>query len=211
MAWHEYSVVGHSRAKIGMYISFLAGAIAGGVTTAAGLVLTALQKSGFGIPEIVLWPITGGLVFGLLFILFDKFIWKAARLKAIIGVPDISGEWSIRALSFNPSTGERTPWKGKLVITQCYEKITVHLSTSESHSKSISAAIVDEGSAGFRLIYSYKNQPRPGDTDMQSHLGHCDILFNPNLEAAEGEYFTGLGRYRHGTMTITRKAVDVRT
>ncbi|UWR33031.1 hypothetical protein K3759_13925 [Sulfitobacter sp. W027] len=210
MAWHEYSVVGHSRAKIGMYISFVSGAIAGGVATAVGLVLTSLQRSGFSIPEIVLWPITGGVIFGLLFVIFDKFIWKSARLKSIVGVPDISGDWSVRALSFNPSTGDKTPWTGKLVITQCYEKITVHLSASESQSKSVSAAIVDEGSAGYRLIYSYKNQPRPGDTDMQSHLGHCDILFERTLGAAEGQYFTGLGRYRHGTMTITRKATDVR-
>lgn len=32
MSEHEYSVVGHSRSKIGMYIAFFAGTIAGALT-----------------------------------------------------------------------------------------------------------------------------------------------------------------------------------
>ena len=57
---------------------------------------------------------------------------------------------------------------------------------------------------GFQLIYSYRNQPGPGEPELQSHLGHCELLFAPDLQCAEGHYFNGVGRFTHGTMTLKK-------
>lgn len=205
MAAHEYSVVGHNRSKIGMIISVISGIVAGAVTAVAGFVSVFLSDMGFTIPEIIMWPITGAVVFGILFLLFDNVFWKHIRLRGIVGVPDISGTWMIEGKSFNLNTDDEYPWTGTIEITQCYEKITLFLKTKLSSAHSITAAIINEGNAGYKLIYSYRNQPKPGEVELQSHLGHCEILFAPNCATAEGQYFNGLGRATHGTMKLTKE------
>ncbi|WP_319530794.1 hypothetical protein [uncultured Cohaesibacter sp.] len=204
MSDHEYSVVGHSRSKIGMYIAFISGAVAGVITAIVGLIVTALQSFQVNVPNVVLWPITGGLVFAVLFLIFDKYIWRITRLRGVIGVPDISGSWVLTGQSFDTDNQPKYPWEGKVEITQCYEKITVFLQTSRSSSHSISAAIVDEGRAGWRLLYSYRNDPKPGEGDLTAHVGHCDLLFSDSLKDAEGQYFNGGGRFTHGTMQLKK-------
>lgn len=204
MSDHEYSVVGHSRSKIGMVIALVSGGVAGGITTLVGIAVSYLQSKQVELPEIILWPITGSVVFGILFLLFNKFIWRISRLRGVIGIPDISGSWALKGQSFDVENQPKYSWEGMIEITQCYEKITVFLKTSQSSSQSVSAAIVDEGRAGWRLIYSYRNQPKPGEADMNAHLGHCELLFSDDLSAAEGHYFNGGGRFTHGNMQLKK-------
>ncbi|UWS07073.1 Cap15 family cyclic dinucleotide receptor domain-containing protein [Phaeobacter inhibens] len=204
MSDHEYSVVGHSRSKIGMVIALFSGGVAGGITTLVGFAVSYLQSRQVELPEIILWPLTGSVVFGILFLLFNKFIWRISRLRGVIGIPDVSGSWALTGQSFDVENKPKYSWEGAIEITQCYEKITVYLKTSQSSSQSVSAAIVDEGRAGWRLIYSYRNQPKPGETDMNAHLGHCELLFSDDLSSAEGHYFNGGGRFTHGNMKLEK-------
>ncbi len=67
MADHEYSVVGHSRAKIGMLIAAVAGAVSGALGTLAGLAATYLSDRQVDVPDLILWPLTGTVIFGMLF------------------------------------------------------------------------------------------------------------------------------------------------
>jgi len=206
MAGHEYSVVGHSRSRIGSYIALISGSVAGGLTALAGLAISFLDKLGYmNIPTIIVWPLTGGGVFALLFILFDRFIWRWPRFRSLVGVPDIAGVWSLSGQTYDQDNNPTFRWSGKITITQGYEKITVHLKSAQSESKSISAAIVNEGDHGYRLIYSYRNEPKPGERELQSHIGHCELLFGPDRQTAEGIYFNGLGRVTSGTMKLTRE------
>jgi hypothetical protein len=204
MSDHEYSVVGHSRSKVGMAIAFVSGAVAGGLTTAAGFAASYIEDQQIELPDIILWPLTGGVVFGILFLIFNKFVWRISRLRGIVGIPDISGTWKLIGQSFDTDNEPKYDWEGSVEITQSYEKITVFLRTSQSSFQSISAAIVNEGRAGFRLIYSYRNQPKPGEADMAAHIGHCELLFSATLASAEGHYFNGGGRFSHGNMALTK-------
>jgi len=204
MSEHEYSVVGHSRSRVGMVIAFISGAVAGGLTTVAGFAASYLEDQQIELPEIILWPLTGGVVFAILFLIFNKFIWRISRLRNIIGIPDISGTWKLKGQSFGINNEPKYDWEGSVEITQSYEKITVFLKTPQSSSQSISAAIVSEGRPGFRLIYSYRNQPKPGESDMAAHIGHCELLFSSDLASAEGHYFNGGGRFTHGNMALTK-------
>lgn len=204
MSEHEYSIVGHSRSRIGMYLAFVAGMLAGALTVGAGLLLTVARDTGyFDLPEIVFWPVTGAAVFGAMFFVFDRFGWRWRGIRSAVGVPDISGDWDLEGISYDQEHQPKWQWSGKIEITQKYEKIFVWLRTSQSGSHSISAALVPEGRR-YRLIYSYCNQPKPGEPDLQTHIGHCELLFEPDLQSAEGNYFNGGGRFTHGTMNLKR-------
>lgn len=208
MSEHEYSVVGHSRSKIGMYIAFFAGALAGALAVGAGLLMTAARNSGYlNLPEIVFWPVTGAAVFGIMFFVFDRFGWRWRGIRLAVGIPDISGLWTLEGVSFDPDHKPKGPWNGQIEITQKYEKIFVCLRTAQSGSHSISAALVPEGQR-YRLIYSYRNQPKPGEAELHAHIGHCELLFAPDLQTAEGSYFNGGGRFTHGTMNLKRSIAD---
>lgn len=191
-----------------MYLAFAAGMLAGALTVGAGLLLTTVRDAGyFDLPEIVLWPITGAAVFGVMFFLFDRFGWRWRGIRSAVGVPDISGDWDLEGISYDQDHQPKWQWSGKIEITQKYEKIFVWLRTSQSGSHSISAALVPEGRR-YRLIYSYRNQPKPGEPELQTHIGHCELLFEPDLQSAEGSYFNGGGRFTHGTMNLKRSVPD---
>lgn len=208
MSQHEYSVVEHSRTRIGMTIAFLATAVGGAITTGLAMLLVYLTDLGFSFPIVVLFPLTSTAIFGGLFFLFDKFVWNKNRLRRLIGVPDISGDWELSGQSFDTDNQPKYAWEGKVQITQSYERITVYLRTSQSSSESISAAIINKGRAGWLLIYSYSNQPKPGESDMSAHFGHCEILFSEDLRSAEGKYFNGGGRFSHGTLALSKEISD---
>lgn len=205
MRQHEYSIVGHSRARTGLYIAVVAGGIASLLTFVVGYIIRHLERVGyFEVPELILWPITAVSVFGILFFLFDKFAWRVVGLRQIIGVPDISGCWKIIGQSFDLNQNPTFDWTGKVDITQQYKRINIHLRTDKSESHSVSVAIVPEGRSGFRLIYAYRNEPRPGQKALNSHIGHCELLFDPMLKNADGSYFNSGARMTHGTMTLER-------
>lgn len=209
MSEHEYSVVGHSRSRIGMYLAFTAGMVAGALTVGAGLLLTmARDAQVFDVPEVVFWPVTGAAVFGAMFFIFDRFGWRWRGIRSAVGIPDVSGTWALDGISYDQEHQPKWRWSGEIEITQKYEKIFVWLRTHQSASHSISAALIPEGRR-YRLIYSYRNQPKPGEPELQTHLGHCELLFEPDLNTAEGSYFNGGGRFTHGTMNLTRSVKNV--
>lgn len=202
---HEYSVVGHSRSKVGLYVALVSGAIASGLTLAVGYIALYLESTGrFEVPELILWPFTATAIFGLLFAIFDKFAWRLIGLKALVGVPDISGRWELTGQSYDVDQNPTYPWVGTIDITQKYERISIHLRTKSSESHSVSAALVPEGRVGFRLIYAYRNEPKPGEKELNSHIGHCELLFDASLDHAEGSYFNSGGRFSHGSMKLGR-------
>ncbi|HRX74227.1 MAG TPA: hypothetical protein P5341_09000 [Hyphomonas sp.] len=206
MGLHEYSVIGHRRAQIAMYQAFLAGALAGILATVTGLLLDMFVAVGWAEPhQWLLWPVTGGVVFGVIFALFTNFVWKAKYIRNLVGVPNLAGTWTVKGVTFDQDEKPQFNWEGILVITQNYEKLTVRLDTAQSGSSSATAAVIPEGDTGYRLIYSYKNDPKPGNPELFSHFGHCEMIFASDLQSAEGKYFNGLGRGTHGTMELERK------
>lgn len=95
-----------------------------------------------------------------------------------------------------------------MTITQLYEKIAIQLKTQQSSSRSISAALIPEAGAGFRLIYSYQNEPRVGETELNRHIGHCELVFDPAIESADGDYFNSGGRTTFGQMELRKQQND---
>lgn len=186
------------------------GAVAAGVSAAsvllAGWGMEFAEHRGFGhlFPPIVVWPVTAGAVWIGLHWLFANYAWKWPGIAAAINVPDLSGTWRVAGKSLDEQKNTTYEWAGVITITQTWEKLKVCLRTSQSASFSISAALVREPGAGFRLTYPYLNEPRVDQPELRTHVGFADLLFAQNLKSAEGDYFNNKGRTTQGVMRLDR-------
>lgn len=205
---HEYSVLGGiNRARIGQVIGTIAAAVSSvlvAILLAAVDLATALGL-GHLLPTVLLPPIGAGIVFGVLYWLFDRHAWKHRWLAGALCVPDLAGKWRVEGQTINPDKSKGYAWSGEVVIVQTWDRIRVRLKTAQSGSNSVTAALVKDEADGYRLFYSYKNDPRIDQPELQSHRGYAEITFSPDLKRGEGEYFNGLGRFTFGTMILTRE------
>ena len=126
-------------------------------------------------------------------------------LGRVLRVPNLSGVWQCKGVSL-----DRTPptsWTGKVTIVQSWDKLRVHVETKQSVSDSISAALLYDAAAGYRLMYQYRNHPRMGETELAAHHGFAELTFAPGEVTAAGDYFNGRGRNTYGTMQLRRAGV----
>lgn len=205
---HEYSVLGGpNRAAIGHTLSIVAAAVASGTVTVvlAGTDLAKHLGRAPALPPLIMWPVTAGLVYSVLYWLFEKHVWKLPRLSKLLKVPNLSGDWYCNGQTINPDKTLGYVWKGEVAIIQSWDRLRVRLKTKQSASNSIAAALVYDQADGFRLLYNYKNEPRINEKDLAAHRGSAELTFSPDLQTAEGEYFNGHGRYTFGTMKLRRK------
>lgn len=204
MTEHEYSVVGHSRASIGRYLTILSAALASGFVIIGALWAQLATYLGFPAwANYVAIPASGGLMYVAVHWVFNKWCWR--WFFRLVGLPNIGGEWSCVGQTFDSDGNPTFKWEADIAITQSWEKIRVYLRTSQSSSSSASAALIPEGGGRWMLMYSYRNQPRAGET-INPHLGYCEMSFEPGCQRGEGDYFTARGRGSQGRMILTRKA-----
>lgn len=205
---HEYSVLGGlNRAKIGHTIGMIAAAVSPIVVGLVLAIISLLESYGLSdrVPRILIWPLSAGVIYAILYWIFSRYAWKFSALSRFLKVPDLSGEWHCDGQTLN---ADRTPsfvWQGTVTITQDWDKLRIRLKTHQSGSNSIAAALFHDEVDGFRLLYNYKNDPRSDQPELQPHRGFADITFHPDLTNGEGEYFNGQGRFTFGTMKLTRK------
>lgn len=208
MTQHEYSVLGgHNRAKIGHAIGVLASIIASGLATGYIALVQLFATLGWltNVPRIVLWPVGAGAVYAGLYWFFEKHVWKVRWISKLLRVPDLAGDWECAGVSLNPDKSVKVQWRADVKIVQSWDKIKVHLSGASSKSNSISAALLHDVAEGYRLMYSYASSPNADSAHSNSHRGHAELVFDPSLEFARGEYFNGVNSATFGTMKLTRK------
>jgi hypothetical protein len=206
---HEYSVLGGiNRARVGQVIGIVAAAVSSGLVAILLAAVDVARALGFGkyIPTVLLPSIGAGLVFGVLYWLFDRHLWKNPLVANALGVPNLAGNWRCEGQTINPDKSKGYAWEGTAIIVQSWDKIRVHLKTAQSDSDSTTAALLRDDAQGFRLFYTYKNQPRADQAELQGHRGSVELVFAADLKTAEGEYFNGLGRFTFGTIKLTREA-----
>ena len=206
---HEYSVIGHNRARIGRYLSIAAGVIAAGCTVIVTALVDVARTYGFGewIPNILLLPITAAVVYPLAYWLFDTWAWKCAGLRRWLDIPDLSGKWRVTGTTLGNDGEVVHEWRGELSVYQTWDKIKVDLTTGQSASHSIAASVIRDPARGYILMYSYHNEPRIGEPELQQHVGYCELDFNRDVTSADGQYFNNRGRTTFGRMRITRREV----
>lgn len=208
MRGHEYALLGGvNRAKVGRYLSLIAGTVSAAVVFVLLAAVDLARTFGLSVnlPPALLSLAGAGAVFGVLYWVLNRFAWRWPVLKAVLKVPNVSGDWDCRGQTINPDGSAGYAWNADITIQQSWDKIRVRLKTAQSASDSIAAALVCDDLEGFRLLYNYRNEPRIGEVDLKSHLGFSELIFAHDLQSAEGEYFNGHGRFTFGTMQLRRK------
>lgn len=202
---HEYSIIGHSRTTIGRYLGALAAWIAAGSVVASGAAAGIAHWLGLSewMSHLAIVPISAAAVYPVAHWLFDRIAWKYAG--HVLKIPDIGGTWHCEGSTRAEDGSVKFQWPAKVTITQSWEKIHVTLRTDRSASHSVSAALIPEADGSWMLMYSYRNEPRAGEPELNAHLGYCEMRFSNSLRDAEGDYFNARGRGTYGRMKLTKR------
>lgn len=201
---HDYSIDNHPKEKILFALAFIAITVAPILNVAVKAGLGEVEGlSGIPAPPVTAIPVFS-LFFGL-YHLFNQKLWKSAWVRKVLLVPDLNGTWICKGeTKLKNAEKANFQWEGKIVVTQSWSKILVHLQTQTSSSKSVSASIFHDKGVGYRLQYFYRNDPTPAALDLNKHDGFAEILFSEDCRSGEGNYFTDQHRQTVGTLIVTR-------
>lgn len=202
---HEYALVGgYNRSHVGRWLGALSALVSSAIVFLLLAMVDLATALGLNVnlPPMALSLVGAGAVYAAVYWVFDRHLWKVRLLGSVLKVPNLAGTWRCEGvgLDITPSAN----WQGTVTIVQTWDRLRVHLKTSQSESHSISAALVHDAAAGYRLMYHYRNEPKLGDQDLIAHHGFAELIFDSNEQAADGEYFNGRGRNTFGKMRIVR-------
>lgn len=195
---HEYAIFGHDRASIGRWLGIISLALAGGFTQ---LISWGYEQTGFEV--FTKATITTGAIYYALHMLVNKIIWR----RYFSEVPNLNGEWRVIGATLDEEGNTKYNWEASIGIEQTWEKICIHLRTSESQSQSYTANLLKKHgpTGGWLLSYSYKNEPEIEQShQLNSHKGYCEIDFNNLLTTGKANYFNSGGRRTFGIMTLEK-------
>ncbi len=168
------------------------------------LLLNTLLKNFFEniIPNIS-FTITPFAIFTVLYIVYDKYLWKLPYLSDL---PDLNGKWKGELTSSFDNFDNRIDID--VSINQTSSKILVRLQTVNSSSESVNLSMNNKETGQYEIIYNYQNMPTPDSPDtMHIHRGTVWLLFNKedDKEIMEGRYFTDRERQgNYGSITLKK-------
>lgn len=205
MDYHEYAVVGHSRAVIGRQLGLLATALTTAITWLLLAILAFLKTEGITAPIAVAVPPLGGMIFAGVYFAFDKKMWRWKWVRTMMNIPDIEGTWRCTGKRLDAGEGESN-WTSEITIQQTWEKIYISQRSAQgSTSFSRAASLLRHPDGSFLLMYSYENEPDIAkQTAMNSHIGYCELAFEKDSMHANGYYFNNKGRVTHGSMELEK-------
>ncbi len=204
---HEYAVIGHSRAMVGRFLGIVAGLVSSGLAVLIATAITYAESWGF-LHARTYWtlPLTAAIFYTVGHLAFDKWAWRTWLVHFILDIPDLRGKWDCVGETLDPNTGAVTyTWTAEVTISQGWEKIRIYSQTKQSRSRSVAASILVEEDVGYILMYSYRNEPGPGEPELKAHHGYAEWHITSDGTSADATYFNGGGRYTGGRMKLTRK------
>lgn len=152
--------------------------------------ITSLINYIFTVSHIVL-SVTGFTVFGLIFLLFDKFLWKIDILfkLGIIKTPNLNGTWEGTLSSSYHEFKSELP--ACIVIKQTWTHICISGNFNQSKSYSISANLETNNGARtvLRYVYMNKNNLAKSEGTMSTHSGITTLEFSLDEGTVEGKYY----------------------
>ena len=198
---HEYCVIGHPREKIIYWLAFISIVFAPLVSNLIHILLNDYLS--------ITWKLTlsGVVIFSILYIIFNKYLWKIKYFSKLFRFPDLNGEWECIGKSYNPKINKNYDWNGTVKIVQTWDKISITLKTSNSTSQSMSSigGIKHLPGIGYRLAYNYENSPHISTTELAKHEGYCSLDISEELNSANGYYFNNAkDRQTFGEMKLKR-------
>jgi hypothetical protein len=196
---HEYTTAYHDRKPAYYILAVLSGAI--------GIGIAFLIKAISDFSGLVVAAPSGIALYGLLFLMLDKFIWKWPWLYSlgIIKIPDLNGDWKAEISS--STTGNKI--LAQVKIHQTYSKIRIHLETEKSDSLSQMAALDMASPNMFTLRYEYSAEfKRDESSQIMRHYGVTSVKLKSTdhkfSDIHPAVYYTEQGRDSHGEMSFSR-------
>lgn len=127
------------------------------------------------------------IIIGLLFWVYESFLWRVKPFTYLNGVPNISGRYTGEV----ESSYDRKKYPIVLEIRQTLLSVGVCLYTERSSSYSIIANVGRNERHNDFLAYIYKNTPKTvsGDLDMRTHDGFACLEIFEKGKNLEGSYF----------------------
>jgi uncharacterized protein YndB with AHSA1/START domain len=209
MRSHEYVLLdGISRASIGRYITIAAAGVSAGLVFLILQVIDLAQRFGLNahLTPSVMSLIGAFTVYAVLYALFNRKLWRLPWIGRFLKVPDLDGRWECSGVSQDEIGGTEHAWHGTVSIFQSWDRLRIRMDTPQSGSSSLVAALMHDEAGGYRLFYTYANDPRNDQPELRSHLGYCDMSFDEDQRVATGEYFNGRGRQTFGRMEWRRQS-----
>lgn len=197
---HDYSIDRHPKGKIVFGLAFLAILITPKLNSF-------VQDIGLstGLYSISATTLSVFLLFSFLYWIFNKYLWRVKFLRKVLLVPDINGKWLIEGQTILKKGDQAVKdWSGTVTITQSWSKILIHLQTSQSLSKSVSASIYHDEGIGYRVLYQYENVPDANELELAKHSGSVEMNFDLKCLTAQGHYFTDQHRNTVGTIKLRK-------
>ena len=167
------------------------------------------------------WVPTTGLLFTILFALFNRRWWRHPVVQStpFVTSPDLNGEWEVHVHQTeaakasddrknNDVPSERpdvnTSVVGTATIEQTWRRILISMEFEDSISTSLGTSFITD-TIPPRLHYYYRNEPKPSAPEEAAvHYGTTDLRYNEDAEVLEGEYFTDRFRQTSGEIVLER-------
>ncbi len=164
---------------------------------------------------------TIALVISVLFIIWDKLVWKLKTIPfplicSILGFhnfPNLNGEWAITYESSYKYDEKQnrytTKGKGNAVIEQSYSKLNINGDFGlSSNFESFVSKLQQKENGKWFLVYAYKNIP--GNIQLKSspnggaHEGFCYLDINKNCKEMTGYYSNDEQRKTRGNIKFKK-------
>ena len=195
---HEYTSNKSHRKIIIIIITILSLIINLVLTPLCNLIVASISDK-IGSPFTVFILLIGvgfSSIFGILYLLFDRCLWKI--------VPGIKSQKISGIYSCDGKSNYKIPeWKGTITIKQTWSKILISLKTDNSYSQSYVASIEVLDDGNIILYYCYRNNPNGNSKGLNKHEGTADINFDG--VKIQGKYYNyPKDRHRYGTFVLTK-------
>ena len=143
-------------------------------------------------------------IFGIIYFLYIKFLWKTKVFKKLHNIPDLNGEWNGSYLSsYIDDKGQPKMGGCNVTIKQDWNKISIKCEFGESSSSySKTASLYVDDIEGSILTFTYINDSNNPNWKTRKHDG-CNI-FHCKDGALKGKYFTDRGDGTHGKIQLVK-------
>ena len=141
--------------------------------------------------------------FGLLFLIFNKWLWKWWSWFGLINFPNLNGKWEGHLKTSYDNF--KSEIKATLEIKQTASTIKVKGIFNQSKSISICETFAfSEIDQSIALYFFYKNDPNQNEKQLKQHEGAMKLIYEKDKKLS-GYYWTGKDRQTYGVMEFNKQ------
>lgn len=184
-----YTITNNQREKIFYYIAAISISL-----SCALLLLKVKFIHNLAVPS-------GFVIYGLLILWFDKYLWKTSWINSYLRIPNLNGTWRGTNTLSNGTSEELS-----VVITQTWLKIDIEVKTEGTISNICSATFDLDTNSSKCLKYIYTIKPIRSDLPYNAYgegTTELRVVNNNDLISLEGRYFSS--KLRGGHFDLEKK------